>query len=400
MKLFKPFFLYIFILVNAGHVGACTIITVSNGKIILAGNNEDWQNPNTKIWFCPSIDNEYGRVCWGFDKAFDFAEGGMNDQGLFIDANALEETGWKADPTKPDVPGSAVDYILAHCATVKEVINLFKRYNVNLLDGGKFPVADAKGDAAIIEWGQGKLQFIKRQDYYQISTNFSQSNFDPIDDRYKIAEKILSASDDVSIDLVRSVLSATANGFFFPTIYSTICDLKQKKIYLYNFHNFEEAFVIDLPKELTQGKHAFDIPSLFRVKTQAALLFDKYRIKSGKEELMKIINDKGIKEAIEQFYKFKDDQFREIRKIDIRRNEINDLGYLLLKDGRLKDAIAIFKLNVSEHPDSWNVYDHLGEAYFKNGDTELAVENYKKSLELNPDNGNARVMLKRLKKKK
>jgi tetratricopeptide (TPR) repeat protein len=396
MKLLNGFFLSIFIFTNVGHVDACTIITVSDGKIILAGNNEDWQNPNTKIWFYPSDDNEYGRICWGFDKAFDFAEGGMNEQGLFIDANALEETGWKADSTKPNIPSSTVDYILAHCATVEEVIDLFKRYNVNLLDGGKFPIADAKGDAAIIEWGQGKLQIIKRKGYYQISTNFAQSNFESADDRYKIAEKILSTSDEISIDLVRSVLSATANEFFFPTIYSTICNLKQKQIYLYNFHNFEEAFVIDLAKELMQGRHTFNIPSLFHVKTQAALLFDKYRIKSGKEELMKIINDKGIKEAIGQYYKFKDDQFREIRKIDIRRNEINDLGYLLLKDGRIKEAIEIFKLNVSEHPDSWNVYDSLGEAYFKNGDKELAVENYKKSLELNPNNINAQEILKKI----
>jgi tetratricopeptide (TPR) repeat protein len=401
MRLINSFFLvfFIFISANIEYIGACTIVTVSNGKIILAGNNEDWQNPNTKVWFFPSNDKEYGRICWGFDKAFDFAEGGMNDQGLFIDANALDETGWKADPKKPNVPDSTVDFILSHCATVEEVLDLFRKYNVNLLAGGKFPVADAKGDAAVIEWGQGKLQFLKRDGRYQISTNFVQSNYKPNDypcNRYKIADKILSSSEEVSIDLVRSILSATANEFFYPTLYSNICDLKHKKIYLYNFHNFEEVCVIDLTEELKQGKHAFDIPSLFRVKTQAALLFDKYRIKSGKEELMKIINDKGIEDAIEQFYKFKEDQFRKIRKIDIRQGEINDLGYLLLKEGRLKEAIVIFKLNVSEHPDLWNAYHSLGEAYFKNGDIELAVENYKRSLELNPQNINAREMLKRI----
>ena len=379
----------------------CTIVTISNGKIILAGNNEDWQNPNTKIWFYPSTKKEYGRICWGFDKAFDFAEGGMNEHGLFIDANALDNTGWQADPGKLNMPSATVDYILAHCATVEDVLDLMRKYNFSLLAGGKFPVADAKGDAAIIEWGQGKLQLIRREGRYQISTNFVQSNYKPEDfpcGRYKIADKILSSSEDVSVNLVRSVLSATANEFFYPTIYSNICDLKHKKIYLYNFHNFEEVFVIDLSEELTKEKHAYDIPSLFQVKTQAALLFDKYRIKSGKEELMKIINEKGIEDAIKQFYIFKSDQFREIRKIDIRESEINDLGYLLLKEGRLKEAIEIFKLNVTEHPDSWNVYDSLGEAYLKNGDTECAAKNYKKSLELNPQNTNAQEKLKRIKK--
>ena len=44
----------------------------------------------------------------------------------------------------------------------------------------------------------------------------------------------------------------------------------------------------------------------------------------------------------------------------------------------------LFKLNVSEYPDSWNVYDSLGEAYFKKGDKAMAIKNYQKAVELNP----------------
>jgi predicted negative regulator of RcsB-dependent stress response len=43
------------------------------------------------------------------------------------------------------------------------------------------------------------------------------------------------------------------------------------------------------------------------------------------------------------------------------------------------------------------VYDSLGEAYMKKGDKEKAIENYQKSLGLNPNNTNAREMLKKLK---
>lgn len=75
-------------------------------------------------------------------------------------------------------------------------------------------------------------------------------------------------------------------------------------------------------------------------------------------------------------------------------NELNNLGYQLIQDNRIEDAIKIFELSVSEFPDSFNPYDSLGEAYFLNGDTEKAVSNYKKSLELNPNNENAeRVIL-------
>ena len=70
-------------------------------------------------------------------------------------------------------------------------------------------------------------------------------------------------------------------------------------------------------------------------------------------------------------------------------NELNNLGYKLLGENRTDDAIKIFKLLVSEFPNSANAYDSLGEAYLASNNTELALKNYKKSLELNPNNGNA-----------
>jgi tetratricopeptide (TPR) repeat protein len=58
--------------------------------------------------------------------------------------------------------------------------------------------------------------------------------------------------------------------------------------------------------------------------------------------------------------------------------------------------VEIFRLNVEQFPMDANVYDSLGEAYLKQGDKALAIENYKKSLDLNPQNENARDVLKRL----
>jgi len=62
----------------------------------------------------------------------------------------------------------------------------------------------------------------------------------------------------------------------------------------------------------------------------------------------------------------------------------------------VKDAIEIFKLNVEMFPQGFNTYDSLGEAYMVNGDKQLAIQNYKKSLELNPKNTNAVEKLKKL----
>jgi len=58
----------------------------------------------------------------------------------------------------------------------------------------------------------------------------------------------------------------------------------------------------------------------------------------------------------------------------------------------------LFKLNVMAYPDSWNTYDSLAEAYLADGNQELAIWYYEKSLKLNPGNANAASQLKNLKK--
>jgi CubicO group peptidase (beta-lactamase class C family) len=78
---------------------------------------------------------------------------------------------------------------------------------------------------------------------------------------------------------------------------------------------------------------------------------------------------------------------------------INLLGYGLLWRGRVADAIEVFLFNVEQSPKSANVYDSLAEAYAAHGDRALAVANYKKSLELNPQNRNAAEALKKLEQK-
>ncbi|MGB6864727.1 MAG: tetratricopeptide repeat protein, partial [Candidatus Aminicenantaceae bacterium] len=80
--------------------------------------------------------------------------------------------------------------------------------------------------------------------------------------------------------------------------------------------------------------------------------------------------------------------------------EMNRLGYQLINQKKLKEAIEIFKMNVELYPESWNVYDSLGEGYMLLGEKELAIKNYEKSLEINPDNANGVAMLERLKSEK
>lgn len=79
--------------------------------------------------------------------------------------------------------------------------------------------------------------------------------------------------------------------------------------------------------------------------------------------------------------------FEEAKKTDpqgvlFRENVLNALGYQLLQDSRIREAVEIFKLNVAAYPQSANVYDSLGDAYEANGNKELAIQNTEKALEL------------------
>lgn len=76
--------------------------------------------------------------------------------------------------------------------------------------------------------------------------------------------------------------------------------------------------------------------------------------------------------------------------------QINAIGYVLLQRKKISEAIEVFKLNATDHPQSFNAYDSLAEAYMTGGDKELAIRNYRRSVELNPGNTNAVEMLKKL----
>lgn len=65
--------------------------------------------------------------------------------------------------------------------------------------------------------------------------------------------------------------------------------------------------------------------------------------------------------------------------------EINAYGYQLLGAGKTDEAIEIFRKNVKDHPQSWNTYDSLGEAYDRKGDKKLAAENYRKAQSMTKD---------------
>ena len=107
------------------------------------------------------------------------------------------------------------------------------------------------------------------------------------------------------------------------------------------------------------------------------------------EDMVMLTIEKGLN-AAQVAYK------RRKKGVDMVESVLNAKGYDLLNEKKMKEAIDLFKLNVYVFPRSANAFDSLGEAFLESGDKVSAIENYKKSLSLNPENENAREVISRL----
>jgi len=81
---------------------------------------------------------------------------------------------------------------------------------------------------------------------------------------------------------------------------------------------------------------------------------------------------------------------------NLPEDDVNDLGFILLEDNRNKEALEVFKYNLGAHPDSDNAYDSVGQAYAALGEKDLAIQNFKKSIGLNPKNTWSAERIKKL----
>jgi hypothetical protein len=239
----------------------CTVIYASDGEVAFGGNNEDYDNPFTQAWFLPPEDGKYGRVCFGFEGFL--WQGGMNDQGLFFDATGVDQ------PVEISIEGKTKsniglpDRALAECADIDCVIDIFSNYYTLDTWSYQFMFGDAFGNSVIVE----PNVFLRSEKPYQVVTNFYQSLTDipacMSCDRYKTATAMFENADGYSVELFRDILNAVHIERGSPTLYSNVYDLKERVIYLYFFHDFENAYVIHLDEELAKGYHAYTLADLF-----------------------------------------------------------------------------------------------------------------------------------------
>ena len=269
---------------------ACSGFYIEQGDKLLAGNNEDYINPNTKMWIIPSEKGRFGKIVFGFDDYF--PQGGINEKGLFFDGFGAEQKKVLKSLGKPryeKLYDNLTSEILSTCATVEDVIAFFNGYNLEFLENAMMFFGDAKGNSIIIEGDT----IIRKNANFQIITNFRQSETKNITcERYNKIYEMLSNNHKMSIDYCKGILNAVhveGNNGNSSTLYSQVYDIKNLIIYVYNFHDFNNSVKIDLKEELKKGLKYYDLPSL---------LPQSSSFKQSESEYMKNIYDEIKKRQI------------------------------------------------------------------------------------------------------
>lgn len=109
------------------------------------------------------------------------------------------------------------------------------------------------------------------------------------------------------------------------------------------------------------------------------------------QAVYEVASTRGGEAAVAHFKKL-----RAERTHYLREDEMNNAGYALLRARRVADAIAVFQLNVDAFPKSSNAHDSLGEAYTSKGGKKRALESYRRSVELDPNNAGGKAAIQRL----
>jgi len=262
-KIITVMIIGLFLLANP-IVVSCTVFHASNDSMALGGNNEDWSDPDTYIYFIPSTVSDYGKVIVGYTGSY-WIQGGMNEKGMFWDGLACPYLEVLNSTGKPYYPGNIFDHILDVCETCDEALDILDQYNMKILENAQILMGDQYGDSFIIE---GDIVHNKDK-YYQVATNFYLSQHpDPPYPcwRYNTALSMFEDNDvdDLSVDFCASILDAVHQEGAYPTQYSTVYDLKDQLIYVYYYHNFDQVKVFNLSEELMLGYHAYSIPDLFK----------------------------------------------------------------------------------------------------------------------------------------
>jgi tetratricopeptide (TPR) repeat protein len=139
--------------------------------------------------------------------------------------------------------------------------------------------------------------------------------------------------------------------------------------------------VFDLKSELAKGGTNYSFQELFKVQPYSFVTQKRIGVQWGDQNLKQVIDERGIEEGIKELQRMKDVK-RTYEKYIFQEWVLKAVGQQYLEEKKYDFAIEVFKLNVQEYPASSTVYSDLAEAYLNINNTTLAIQNYRKAVEL------------------
>lgn len=372
-------------LVNVSY--ACSMYKITHEGKTIVGNNEDWHNPNTQIWFAPKANYKYGVMNVGFNNYF--AQGAINEGGLMFDGFAMPYLAVKNTAGKTKMfMGDMVRHIMHSYNSVQEVKDYLSKINLGDFTTSMIVFVDKSGKYLIVEGDE----LIIGNDAEKSFSNFYPSQTKSLSDVdlpfYQNGLKFINNSQsEVSVDYCSAVMKNLAQDR--ATQYSTIYDLERLTIRVYHYHNYESYVDIDLKEELKKGEHTLLIPELFPKDSKGYKNYAKYNDTQDPARFVREAWDKDSKGKNGKELKRFEKGFAQY---------LNAIGYEWLYDKKnAKGAVTIFQYGTGLFPDNSNLYDSLGEGLYEDKKYKAAIKNYKKSLALDPENSNATKMIEKIK---
>lgn len=265
MKKLSIFIVSSFIIFNSYFSYACSVVYYVDrisGNIYVANNEDYWYDVDAYIQLMPGSKKQKARLWYGWDN---FAQGGINEAGLFFDGAVTPEQESLPGYGKPK--GNLGDEILARCNTVDEAIDYLEKKKI-ALDNAHMMFGDSTGDARVVEWIDGKKHIISIKNNHLSMTNFllgdtTKGNY-PC---YRYAsiegrvEHLLNRDQEATLIQVGNILGGAAQspgeneaGRVGGTLYSTFINISDMEFVLvYKLDNAKNT-KLDLRKEFDANK--------------------------------------------------------------------------------------------------------------------------------------------------
>ncbi len=262
----KILFAFLLLLSSAfSSATACSILYYKDsisGNIYAVSNEDYWYDVKPYIRIEPAGKSTLARLWFGWN---DFAQGGINEAGLFFDGAAT--------PEEPPTPGYSKpkhnlgDQLLSKCRTVDEAIKFLEEKKVALTNGHML-FGDSSGSSVVVEWVNGEKKLIRAEGNYLAITNFlltdtAKGNYPCY--RYaamqKEIEKLQAQHDSIGLKQVGNIAARAVqlpakdnNGKEAGTLYSVFVNISDMQLVLvYKLDNARKT-TLDLRKEFSSAE--------------------------------------------------------------------------------------------------------------------------------------------------